>query len=293
MNLKMNIRIDPYAGFCPGVVRAIQIAEQELRKHGQLYCLGEIVHNQLEVERLEKLGLKTILYDDFRDLKDTRVLLRSHGEPPETYRIAKKNNVELIDATCPVVLKLQKKVKKNTEEMKMRNGQLVIFGKKDHPEVKGLVGQTDNTAKIIGPDGKFEHIDPARPVRLFAQTTMQSDGYKSLRKKLKKKMQEHLSGQPDFVAHHTICKQVEKRIPKLKEFASAFEVIIFVSGKNSSNGKYLYSICENTNPDSYFISDREDLDIKWLKDKSKVGISGATSTPFWLLEDIAQAINEL
>jgi 4-hydroxy-3-methylbut-2-enyl diphosphate reductase len=132
LNLKMNIRIDPYAGFCPGVVRAIQIAEQELRKHGQLYCLGEIVHNQLEVERLEKLGLKTILYDDFRNLKDTRVLLRSHGEPPETYRIAKKNNVELIDATCPVVLKLQEKVKRNTEEMKMRNGQLVIFGKKDH-----------------------------------------------------------------------------------------------------------------------------------------------------------------
>jgi len=284
----MQVIVDRYAGFCPGVVRAVTIAEKYLQTGEQLYCLGEIVHNEMEVDRLEKLGMRTIAYEEFRELKNTRVLLRSHGEPPETYKIAKKNNITLIDATCGIVTKLQKKVRKAGEKGKKDSGQVVIYGKSKHPEVVSLKGQTGNDALVIEQEKDLEQIDYSKPVRLFSQTTMQTEKFLQVEKSIAKGMKDHQND--ELESTNSICKQVSNRVPRLKEFAAEHDVILFVSGKNSSNGKFLYSICKSVNENTYFVSGISELQASWFKDVDTVGVTGATSTPDWLLEQVADEL---
>ncbi len=281
----MQVIVDRYAGLCPGVVRAVTIAGKYLQTGEQLYCLGEIVHNEMEVERLEKLGMRTITYDEFRELKNTRVLLRSHGEPPKTYKIAKKNNITLIDATCGIVMKLQKKVRKAGEKGKKDNGQVVIYGKSEHPEVVSLKGQTGNDALVIEQEKDLEQIDYSKPVRLFSQTTMQTEKFLQVEQAIAREMKDHQND--ELESTNSICKQVSKRVPRLKEFAAEHDVILFISGKNSSNGKFLYSISKSVNENTYFVSGKSELQANWFKDVDTVGVTGATSTPDWLLEQVA------
>ncbi len=281
----MQVQIDQYSGFCPGVIRAIKIAEKYLQEEGRLYCLGEIVHNELEVERLEKLGMQTIGHDEFKQLQNARVLLRSHGEPPDTYETAKKNNIELIDATCGIVINLQKKIKDADKE-----GQVVIFGKSKHPEVISLKGQTGEPAIIIENDEDLEKIDYSRPVRLFSQTTMQTEKFLQLEQVIADRMKGR--EEDDFESTNSICKHVSKRVPSLTEFAKQYDAVIFVSGKNSSNGKFLYSICKSVNENTYFVSGISDLNGEWFIDVENVGVTGATSTPEWLLEEVAAEVKK-
>lgn len=276
----LQVEIDANSGFCFGVVYAIEMAEDHLKEHGQLYCLGDIVHNDKEVERLQNMGLEIISYDQLKNLKDATVLIRAHGEPPETYLTALENNLELIDASCPVVLKLQNRVRNAYDE----DRQIVILGKKGHAEVNGLVGQTQQEAIVISSEEEAEQLDIEGPVSLFSQTTK---GTKLLYK-VKGKMAEKFE---DFKFNDTICRQVSNREPELIKFSEKHEVIIFVSGKKSSNGKALYQTCKSINPNSYFISGVEELDLSWLEGKSSVGICGATSTPKWLMEKVAEFIN--
>jgi 4-hydroxy-3-methylbut-2-en-1-yl diphosphate reductase len=287
----MNVTIDPHSGFCFGVDRAIQLAEQELQKAGILFCLGEIVHNQREVLRLKDMGLRIIESDEFEHLKNCKVLIRAHGEPPETYRIALNNNIELIDATCPVVLKLQKQIRLSSIEMEEKDGQVVIYGKEGHAEVKGLLGQTGGKAIPIGGEADLERIDYSRPVRLFSQTTMSSDGLKVITNGILERMTgSSQSDRVDFTLKDSICRQVSNRSAQLQEFASRFDTIIFVSGKKSSNGLSLFEVCRRINPSSYLVSGKEDLKKEWTINSENVGICGATSTPVWLMEEVRDEI---
>ncbi len=285
----MKVNIDKHSGFCPGVVQAINTAEKYLKMDGQLYCLGEIVHNELEVERLEKLGMKTIGYDEFMGLKNARVLLRSHGEAPETYEVARQNNIELIDATCGIVINVQKKVRKASEKGRSDEGQVVIFGKPKHPEVISLNGQTGRSAIIIEKEEDLEQIDYQKPVRLFSQTTMQTEKFERIREIIAQRMKEN-KDMVEFESLNTICKQVSNRVPRLEDFARENDVLIFVSGKQSSNGKFLFEMCKSFNENSYFVSGKNELDPSWFERHMNIGITGATSTPEWLLEEIAQEI---
>ena len=289
----MNVTIDKYSGFCFGVIHAIEMAERKLTEHTQLYCLGDIVHNGMEVKRLSDKGLQIITYDEFKQLHNCNVLIRAHGEPPETYKTAIKNNITLIDASCPIVLRLQSKIRRGYEEMLQKNGQIVIYGKLGHAEVNGLVGQTDNTAIVIDKDEDIEKIDFTRPLRLYSQTTKSIDGLARIIEKINHKIKEFNNGKEiDFVSNDTICRQVSNRSAQLKEFSNNFEVIIFVSGKKSSNGMFLYDLCKSVNTYTYLVAEPSEINKEWFLDVENVGVCGATSTPMWLMEEIASIIKE-
>src|SRR5688572_7093409 len=285
----MKITIDSESGFCFGVVFAIQMAEAELDESGTLYCLGDIVHNNMEVERLSRKGLKIINHEQLRQLHDCKVLIRAHGEPPETYQIAIKNNIELIDASCPVVLKLQNRVRSSFEEIRKHNGQVVIYGETGHAEVNGLVGQTGGEAIILTGEQDIDKIDFTRPVYLFSQTTKSTEGFNHIRKVIEEKVKQNKGfiESEDFVANDTICRQVSNREPQLEKFAKQHDVILFVSGKKSSNGKALYGVCKSVNPNTYFVSETIEIQPEWFQNAQSVGICGATSTPMWLMEDVS------
>lgn len=278
----IQVEIDQHSGFCFGVVYAIEMAEDFLRDNGKLYCLGDIVHNDKEVERLEALGLEIINHDDLKNLTNATVLIRAHGEPPSTYSLAMENNLELVDASCPVVLKLQNRVRNAHEGERT----IVILGKKGHAEVNGLVGQTAQNAIVISSVEEVDELEIEGPVSLFSQTTKGTRLLYEVRKKMEEKF-----GDIDF--NDTICRQVSNREPELMKFSEKHDAIIFVSGKKSSNGKALYNTCKSINPDSYFISGPEELNPAWLQGKTSVGICGATSTPMWLMEEVAGAIKDL
>ncbi|NPA44249.1 MAG: 4-hydroxy-3-methylbut-2-enyl diphosphate reductase [Chlorobi bacterium] len=287
----MKIEIDSNSGFCFGVVKAIEIAESELEKDKKLYCLGDIVHNGAEVNRLENKGLITINHDEVKKLKNTKVLLRAHGEPPETYEIAKQNNIELIDASCPIVLNLQKKIHKSYSEIKDIEGQIIIYGKQGHAEVIGLLGHTDNKGIVISDINDLDKIDFTKPVSIFSQTTKSSSGYQKIIDAIKEKMIETQGNDNiNFISHASTCKQVSTRDVKLVKFAKRHDIIIFVSGKKSSNGKLLYEVCKNENERTYFVSNTDELKKEWFKKSDSVGICGATSTPEWLMRNIKNTI---
>lgn len=283
----MIIEVDKVSGFCPGVVSAIKKAEDHLKEANQLYCLGDIVHNSQEVQRLEERGLVTIENEQFETLHDTTVLLRAHGEPPQTYEHAEKNNIQIIDATCPVVLQLQRKIR-GMYEAEGDSVQIVIFGKMGHAEVNGLVGQTEGKAIVVERLSDIEKIDFTRPIRLYSQTTMSVDAFRQIALEISEKMK----NPEDFKFFDTICRQVANRIPHMREFASQHDVVLLVSGKKSSNGKALFEVCKSVNERSYLISHPEDVNIEMLKDVESVGICGATSTPRWQMEEIRQIITK-
>jgi len=283
----MIVEIDKKSGFCFGVINAIRAAENELSNAESLYCLGDIVHNGKEVERLEKLGLKSISKEEYFTLKDCKVLIRAHGEPPETYDYANKNNIELIDATCPVVLTLQEKVKKSYESKIDLQGQVVIYGKKGHAEIEGLNGQTDHNAIVIEGKDEIDKIDTTRPVSFYSQTTKRIEDFNEIAGLIKSKMQPGVS----IEIKDTICRQVSNRVPNLKVFSKNYDLILFVAGKKSSNGLYLFTICKEENPNSHIISRTDEINPEWFSDVDSVGICGATSTPIWLMEEVAGWIN--
>ena len=280
----MKIEIDNNSGFCFGVMRATTTAESELSKEQPLYCLGDIVHNGQEVERLTKLGLTTIDHTQLAQLQNARVLLRAHGEPPHTYELAHKNNITIIDATCPVVLKLQQKIKQAYNNHP--EAQIVIYGKIGHAEVIGLEGQTNGNAIVIEDENDLHKINFNQPIILFSQTTKSIEGFNKLVEIIKTKITDNLH----FEYHDTICRNVANRIPNIKEFASQFDVVLFVAGAKSSNGKVLFNECLSVNPRTYLVSSAEELNPEWLKDVESIGICGATSTPKWLMETIKQKV---
>lgn len=287
----MKIEIDKNSGFCFGVVTAIRKAEEELQSKGELYCLGDIVHNAGEVERLRKKGLLTITHSELEKLHDVKVLLRAHGEPPSTYATAATNNVEIIDATCPVVLQLQRRIKKAYSEgmdAERAGGQkplIVIYGKNGHAEVNGLVGQTNGEAVVIQNASELDKVDLDRDILLYSQTTKSLSGFREIVDEIKRRKK---NGK--FEYFDTICRQVANRMEQMREFASAHEVVIFVSGAKSSNGKVLFEQCLKVNPHTYLISDESELRPEWTEGAGSVGICGATSTPFWLMERVRDVL---
>lgn len=281
-----KVEIDEGSGFCFGVVNAIHKAEEELAKGETLYCLGDIVHNSREVERLKELGLITINHEEFNRLHNAKVLLRAHGEPPETYNTARKNNIEIIDATCPVVLRLQKKIKQEYTLNDNPNKQIVIYGKNGHAEVLGLVGQTNGEAIVIEKQEEAQALDLSKDIRLYSQTTKSLDGFQDIVKYI----DEHISPEVTFQSYDTICRQVANRIPNIRKFAASHDLVFFVSGKKSSNGKMLFSECKKVNPNSHLIDSAEEIDHSLLAGVSSIGVCGATSTPKWLMEEISEAI---
>jgi len=290
----MKIEIDNNSGFCFGVVNAIQLAEKELKNNDILYCLGDIVHNSAEVERLKSKGLVTINHKQFKDLKNCKVLLRAHGEPPETYEIAKKNNIQLIDASCPVVLKLQNNIKHGFDDFLKKGGQVVIYGKEGHAEVNGLVGQTSGKAIVIGGFNDLDKIDYSKPVNLFSQTTKSIEGFYEVQKEIEKRMIATQGPKEiDFITNDTICRQVSHRQPQLREFVKNHDVVIFVSGKKSSNGRMLFQVCQAENPNTFFVSEQSELKKAWFNEVKSVGVCGATSTPRWLMENVASEIKKI
>ena len=287
------VEIDDRSGFCYGVIRAIETAEKELENSGTLFSLGEIVHNNVEVDRLEKKGLSTISHKDMQSITPKKMLIRAHGEPPETYLAAKTANIQIVDCTCPVVLKLQERIKKAYEVAKQENGTILIFGKRGHAEVNGLVGQTEGNAIVIENSNEVDKVDFTKPVYLFSQTTKSIEGFEELRKIIAEKIHEAGGDLENFKAYDTTCRQVTGRKPHLEAFAKKHDVIVFVSGKQSSNGKVLYQACKDTNPNSYFVEHKNDLDPLWFIGQHSVGVCGATSTPKWLMEEVAEAIKKL
>ena len=281
----MTTEIDTKSGFCFGVVNAIKKAEEELGKDETLYCLGDIVHNSQEVARLEKLGLRTINHEELAQLKNAKVLLRAHGEPPSTYETAQKNNITIIDASCLVVLQLQNKIKRAYQENPDR--QIVIYGKNGHAEVNGLVGQTLGTAIVVENVQDLDKIDFNKDICLFSQTTKSVDGFNEVVEIIKQRIAANVK----FNYNDTICRQVANRIPDIRRFAEQHYVLLFVSGKKSSNGKALFEECKKVNPHTYFISERNEINPDWLLGVHSIGICGATSTPKWLMEDIEKEIS--
>ncbi|MGL4291971.1 MAG: 4-hydroxy-3-methylbut-2-enyl diphosphate reductase [Bacteroidales bacterium] len=284
-----KIELDAGSGFCFGVVNAIKKAEEELIEGGILYCLGDIVHNSHEVERLNAKGLVTINHEQFRELKNVKVLLRAHGEPPETYEIAQKNNIQIIDATCPVVLQLQRKIKKMHDDPQESDAQILIFGKNGHAEVNGLVGQTQGKAIVIESINDLSKIDYGRDIRLFSQTTKSIDHFQEVVARIGADLQPEVS----FRYFDTICRQVANRMPNIREFAKNHDVILFVSGKKSSNGKVLFEECLKENTQAYLVSDETEIDPQYLLQAKSIGICGATSTPKWLMEKVAAHVRIL
>ena len=281
----LQIEIDNGSGFCFGVTTAIQKAEEELGKGETLYCLGDIVHNGMECERLRSMGLVTIDHDQMRRLHHVKVLLRAHGEPPETYELARSNNIEIIDATCPVVLQLQKRIKKQFEA---GDGQIVIFGKKGHAEVLGLVGQTQSKAIVIENFDEVTKLDFTRDIYLYSQTTKSLDEFH----RIIEYIQAHMAAGATFKSFDTICRSVANRMPNISQFATRHDLILFVCGRKSSNGKVLFNECKRVNPNTHLIEGPEEIDPTWLDGIQTVGICGATSTPKWLMEQCRDAIQD-
>ena len=276
------IEIDQASGFCFGVVNAIQSAEKELENSNELYCLGDIVHNSQEVNRLQIKGLQTITHNDLPRMNGKKVLLRAHGEPPDTYDFARDNNISIVDATCPVVLQLQRKIRKIYQSVDPKEVQIVIFGKIGHAEVNGLVGQTDGNAVVIEEKADLNQLNFNKTIYLFSQTTMSVDDFK----KIVEEIQSRMEAETEFHFFDTICRQVANRIPNIKKFAATHDLILFVAGKKSSNGKVLLAECKKANSNTYLISGTEDICLEWLQKADSVGICGATSTPKWLMEDV-------
>lgn len=292
----LQIEIDSGSGFCFGVTTAIRKAEEELAKGSRLYCLGDIVHNGMECERLHNMGLVTINHDEMRELHDVKVLLRAHGEPPETYALAEKNNIEIIDATCPVVLQLQRRIKKQYEatlnpqpptlNSQHRGAQIVIFGKPGHAEVLGLVGQTQGDAIVIAHFDDVRKLDMSRDIYLYSQTTKSLDEFQRIIEYIK----DNISPDAEFKSFDTICRQVANRMPNVSAFAKRHDLVLFVCGRKSSNGKVLFNECQRVNPNSHLIEGADEIDPQWLQGINSVGICGATSTPKWLMEQCRDAI---
>lgn len=280
----MKIEIDEGSGFCFGVTTAIKKAEEELATGSELYCLGDIVHNGMECERLHNMGLKTINHDEFATLHDKKVLLRAHGEPPSTYLEAQANGIEIIDATCPVVLQLQRRIKRQYDANP--EAQIVIFGKNGHAEVLGLVGQTDQKAIVIEHADEVCRLDFSRDIYLYSQTTKSLDEFHAIIDYI----QAHISPEATFKSFDTICRQVANRMPNICSFATKHDLILFVSGRKSSNGKVLFNACKAKNPHTYLIEGPEEIDSAWLSGAESIGICGATSTPKWLMEKVATAL---
>lgn len=278
----IKVEIDEGSGFCFGVVTAIHKAEEELAKGVTLYCLGDIVHNSREVERLKTMGLITINHEEFKQLHNAKVLLRAHGEPPETYTIARENNIEIIDATCPVVLRLQKRIKQEYQEKDAEEKQIVIYGQNGHAEVLGLVGQTTGKAIVIEKLEEAKELDFSKSIRLYSQTTKSLDEFWEIVDYIK----DHISPSATFEYYDTICRQVANRMPNLRTFAASHDLIFFVSGKKSSNGKMLFSECLKVKPNSHLIDNAEEIDDSLFHGISSIGVCGATSTPKWLMEQI-------
>ena len=291
----MQVTIDKNSGYCFGVEFAIKMAEDEMEQSDQLYCLGDIVHNDMEVKRLREKGLVVIDREELQGLSNCKVLIRAHGEPPETYKTAIENNIELIDASCPVVLKLQHRVKTAFDRMERENGQIVIYGKKGHAEVIGLTGQTLEKAVVVMEESDLEKIDYTRPVTLFSQTTKSTKGFYDLSQKIEERIKNANSEMEEvpFNANDSICRQVSNREPQLQRFAHENDVILFVSGKKSSNGKALYQVCLNENRRSYFIENETEMNSEWFKPGDKVGVCGATSTPMWLMEQVKSHLESM
>ncbi len=290
----MQVIIDPHSGFCFGVVYAIQVAERELAESGKLYCLGDIVHNNMEVNRLKEMGLVIIDHNDLSGLRDCNVMIRAHGEPPETYQTALQNNIHLVDASCPIVLNLQQEVRYGFEDMMARNGQIVIYGKEGHAEVNGLKGQTNGKAIVVGDENDLHKVDFARPVRLYSQTTKSVEGFQKIVTTIESRMKEARPAEDvNFHWNDSICRQVSNRSTLLKNFASKYEVIIFVSGLKSSNGIVLYQVCKDVNPNTYLVSEKGEVQNSWFKGIHFVGVCGATSTPMWLMEAVGEEIRKM
>ncbi len=284
-----NIEIDSGSGFCFGVTTAIRKAEEELAKGNTLYCLGDIVHNGRECERLKNMGLITINHEEFARLHDVKVLLRAHGEPPETYVLAQRNRIEIIDATCPVVLRLQKRIKQEYDGTeKEADKQIVIYGKNGHAEVLGLVGQTHGTAIVIESLSEVNRLDFGKDIRLYSQTTKSLDEFRQIVEYIRA----HIAPEATFEYHDTICRQVANRMPNIRTFAAGHDLIFFVCGRKSSNGKILFQECRKVNPNSYLINRPEEIDAEMLANAESIGICGATSTPKWLMEECKRAIEE-
>lgn len=285
----IKVEIDVGSGFCFGVVTAINKAEEELAKGVKLYCLGDIVHNSREVERLKAMGLITINHDEFQQLHNAKVLLRAHGEPPETYVTARRNNIEIIDATCPVVLRLQKRIKQEHQKESGEEIQIIIYGQNGHAEVLGLVGQTTGKAIVIEKLEEVKELDFSKSIRLYSQTTKSLDEFWEIVDYIK----EHISPNASFEYYDTICRQVANRMPNLREFAASHDLIFFVSGKKSSNGKMLFSECLKVNPNSHLIDNESEIDASLLHGIQSIGVCGATSTPKWLMEKVHRHIQSL
>ena len=299
------IEIDSGSGFCFGVTTAIKKAEEELAKGNKLYCLGDIVHNGMECERLKQMGLVTINHDDMARLHDVKVLLRAHGEPPATYELARQNNIEIIDATCPVVLQLQKRIKSQYDansqqparallasyqrDARTGNSQIVIFGKKGHAEVLGLVGQTQGTAIVIESFDEVKRLDFSRDIYLYSQTTKSLDEFH----RIIEYIQQHISPTATFKSFDTICRSVANRMPNISQFAARHDLILFVCGRKSSNGKVLFGECRRVNPNTHLVEGPDEIDPSWLRGVETIGICGATSTPKWLMEQCRDAIEAM
>ena len=279
----LKVEIDNGSGFCFGVTTAIQKAEEELAKGNTLYCLGDIVHNGMECDRLRQMGLVTINHEEMRRLHDVKVLLRAHGEPPATYELARRNNIEIIDATCPVVLQLQKRIKKQYE---LGAAQIVIFGKNGHAEVLGLVGQTESSAIVIESFEEVRMLDFTRDIYLYSQTTKSLDEFH----RIIEYIQQNISHGATFKSFDTICRSVANRMPNISSFATKHDLILFVCGRKSSNGKVLFNECLRVNPNTHLIEGPEEIDSSWLEGIQTVGICGPTSTPKWLMEQCRDAI---
>lgn len=284
-----TIEIDKNSGFCFGVTRAINKAEEELAANGHLYCLGDIVHNNDEVERLNGKGLETITHDQLKRQHGGKVLLRAHGEPPETYEIARRNNIEIIDATCPVVLKLQQRINKTFHRPEEKNPQIIIYGKRGHAEVNGLVGQTEGKAIVIENIDEIDKIDYSRNVYIYSQTTKSVQGLKKVVEEIRKRMKPGA----ELKSFDTICRAVANRIPQIRKFASDHELILFVCGNKSSNGKILFAESLDANSNTHLIGNETEIDPQWLQGKEHIGICGATSTPMWLMNQVKDAVEKM
>ena len=282
----MKIEIDSGSGFCFGVTTAITKAETELSDGNILYCLGDIVHNGMECKRLKRMGLITINHDEMKRLHDVKVLLRAHGEPPETYALAEENSIEIIDATCPVVLQLQRRIKRQYDANP--EAQIVIFGKPGHAEVLGLVGQTNGTAKVIAHFDDVKSLDMNRDTYLYSQTTKSLDEFH----RIIEYIQQHISQEAKFESFDTICRNVANRMPNISSFAARHDLVLFVCGRKSSNGQVLFDECHSVNPNSYQVESPDEIRGEWLQGVDTIGICGATSTPKWLMEECRDRIEK-
>lgn len=289
--MSLIINIDPDSGFCFGVVKAIEAAEHELSMGAEIWCLGQIVHNNHETERLKKLGMKEISHHRLGALQNGKVLIRAHGEPPSTYETANSSGREIVDATCPLVLKLQQQVRSAARAMEPVGGTVIIYGKRNHPEVAGLLGHAGRRALVVENDQEVATIDFSGPIRLFSQTTIDSDEYTRITELIKEQCTR--KGQSDFTAANTVCRQVSSRKESLLRFAAKHELLLFVSGHKSSNGKVLFGHCRSAHPNAHLIEGVSDLRPEWFQNISTIGISGATSTPRWLMKQVAEAVTQL